>query len=145
MGNTIIITGFSTFFSFHMSAASAGLEPPYLRLLRWVFTTVLLSLDMTELLENFLITILSPKPMIHNNIFWRQEEELQGVSQNVVTLDGEVMAVNGRILAGHSIGNGRSLLAIGMEPETRQANVCREIGLLLSFVYIFGRVAQRCC
>ncbi|XP_040564664.1 two pore potassium channel protein sup-9 [Lepeophtheirus salmonis] len=32
-----------------------------------------------------------------------QEEELQDVSQNVVTLDGEVMAVNGRVLAGHSI------------------------------------------
>ena len=47
------------------------------------------------------------------------KEELQDVSQNVVTLDGEVMAVNGRILAGHSVGNGRSLLAIGIEPETR--------------------------
>jgi hypothetical protein len=44
------------------------------------------------------------------------------VSQNVVTLDGEVMAVNGRILAGHSVGNGRSLLAIGLEPETRFAS-----------------------
>ena len=47
------------------------------------------------------------------------KEELQDVSQNVVTLEGEVMAVNGRILAGHSVGNGRSLLAIGIEPETR--------------------------
>ena len=47
------------------------------------------------------------------------QEELQDVSQNVVTLDGEVMAVNGRILAGHSAANGRSLLAIGIEPETR--------------------------
>merc|ERR1712141_176097 len=30
-----------------------------------------------------------------------EEEELQDAAQNVVTLDGEVMAVNGRVLAGH--------------------------------------------
>merc|ERR1711988_1117988 len=29
------------------------------------------------------------------------QEELQDVAQNVVTLDGEVMAVNGRVLSGH--------------------------------------------
>ena len=33
-----------------------------------------------------------------------EQEELQDVAQNVVTLDGEVMAVNGRILAGHQVG-----------------------------------------
>ena len=34
------------------------------------------------------------------------QEELQDVAQNVVTLDGEVMAVNGRVLSGHGqLGN----------------------------------------
>ena len=28
--------------------------------------------------------------------------ELQDVAQNVVTLDGEVMAVNGKVLSGHA-------------------------------------------
>ena len=30
------------------------------------------------------------------------QEELQDATQNVVTLDGEVMAVNGRVLSGHA-------------------------------------------
>ena len=30
------------------------------------------------------------------------QEELQDAAQNVVTLDGEVMAVNGRVLSGHN-------------------------------------------
>lgn len=48
------------------------------------------------------------------------QEELQDVSQNVITLDGEVMAVNGRILAGHNQATSKSFLyPIGKEPETK--------------------------
>ena len=48
-----------------------------------------------------------------------EQEELQDVAQNVVTLDGEVMAVNGRILAGHQqwqSPTGATASAAGLTP-----------------------------
>ncbi len=39
-----------------------------------------------------------------------------------------------------AIGNGKLQLVLPMS-----VNVCREIGWLFSFVYIFGRVACQCC
>ncbi|QQP52240.1 Uncharacterized protein FKW44_004329, partial [Caligus rogercresseyi] len=50
-----------------------------------------------------------------------QEEELQDVSQNVVTLDGEVMAVNGRVLAGHSVQASDDLYS---SPSSENVSVC---------------------
>ena len=50
-----------------------------------------------------------------------EEEELQDAAQNVVTLDGEVMAVNGRILAGHHQAHNRTFNP-GREPDA--VSVC---------------------
>lgn len=37
----------------------------------------------------------------------REDNELQGVSQHVITVDGEVVtSVNGKLLAGHTIARG---------------------------------------
>jgi len=47
------------------------------------------------------------------------QEELQDVAQNVVTLDGEVMAVNGRVLSGHQLEH---KFNPGREPDA--ASVC---------------------
>jgi len=48
------------------------------------------------------------------------QEELQDAAQNVVTLDGEVMAVNGRVLSGHNDMNHK--FKTGLEPDA--ASVC---------------------
>lgn len=46
----------------------------------------------------------------------RDDQDLQSSSHHVLTLDGEVMAVNGKLLAGHSFA--------GFESEIDQTSVC---------------------
>lgn len=46
----------------------------------------------------------------------RDDQDLQSSSHHVLTLDGEVMAVNGKLLAGHSF--------VGFEREIDQTSVC---------------------
>nr|CAI5855424.1 unnamed protein product [Callosobruchus analis] len=46
----------------------------------------------------------------------RDEQDLQSSSHNVLTFDGEVMAVNGKLLSGHTF--------VGTEGEIDQTSVC---------------------
>jgi len=55
-----------------------------------------------------------------------EQEELQDVAQNVVTLDGEMMAVNGRVLAGHApcAGGGLDTQGAYGKQDPDLASVC---------------------
>ena len=53
-----------------------------------------------------------------------EQEELQDVAQGVVTLDGELMAVNGRVLAGNAAAAGLDSKTLYGKKEPDVASVC---------------------